>query len=482
VLKRFSLLFTLCCLLVSSPNSLSSPWIGTIEPLLYNDLQTLTEWGYIEAAITSFPVPWKGIAQQIEGLNESELPATAVVALQRLKHYLQRLKNADRRSFVTLYGATDKSRFTSFDDALATQAKLTIDNEFYAGRWAANFSVNYLPGGEKNLDHSFVAYQFGDWNLRLGSIDQWWGPATSSSLILSNNARPIPSIALSRAESGKSQNAWLSVLGSWYFTTQLGQLESNRHIADTKLLMSRFNFKPIAELEIGASWLTMWGGLGQGNGLGDFWDALSLASECSTHTEPCDSDDDATKGNHVVALDVKYTAKLVDVPISIYSQLLAETRDAQPAKLFGIASYIKGYRVYLETSDTNVGCSDNRQSANCIYEDSVYQSGLRYHHRAIGSTFDSDAEMLSLGLNKHFADGDVLELALKRLKLNPDMQMPSPVVVGNTEKIHQLSGFYQTNWGKWQIKVGGQFEQSKVDLGDSSTNKLVYTQFKYAIN
>jgi hypothetical protein len=69
-----------------------------------------------------------------------------------------------------------------------------------------------------------------------------------------------------------------------------------------------------------------------------------------------------------------------------------------------------------------------------------------------------------------------------REKLNPDMQMPSPVVVSNTEKIHQLSGFYQTNWGKWQIKVGGQLEQSKVDLGDSSTNKLVYTQFKYAIN
>ena len=483
MLKRASLLFAQCCLLIYALNSQASPWIGTIEPQLQHDLQTLTEWGYIEAVTTSFPVPWKGIAEQLERLNESDLEPVAVIALQRLKHYLTQLKNEKKRSFVTLYGATDKSRFTALDDNLATQAKLRFDTELYAGRWAANLAINYLPGGIKNLDHSFVAYQFGDWNLRLGSIDQWWGPATSSSLIMSNNARPIPAIALSRAQASKSKDSWLSFLGPWYFTTQLGQLESDRFVADTKLLMTRFNFKPVAELEIGVSWLTMWGGEGQGNGLNDLWDVVSLSAECANQQESCQGNKKAIKGNHVAAVDFKYSFKLASVPLSIYGQLLAETRDAQKANLFGIATYFKGYRVYLESSDTNMTCSDNHAAAsNCVYEDNVYQSGLRYHNRAIGSTFDSDAEMQSIGVVKHYVDGDILQISLKALELNPDLQMPSPVLVDKAEQVRQLSGFYQTSLGKWRVKVGAQLEQSKFDNGDTATNKLLYTQFKYAIN
>jgi len=481
-LRRVSLLVFIGIFLLSISKDIhASPWVGSIDPQLHHDLQLLSEWGYIDAAVTSFPVPWKGIVAQLDLLDEADLPPSALIALQRLKHYLQQLQRNERQSFVTMYAANDENRLGTFDGANFSQGRLSFDTELYSGRWAANVSINYLPGGQKNLDDSFVAYQFGNWNLRLGAIDQWWGPSNSSSLVLSSNARPIPALAFSRAESNRSEDSWLSFLGPWYFTTQIGQLESNRHIADAKISMTRFNFKPLSALELGASWLTIWGGEAQGNGITDFWDALTYRAQCLDDTVGCAANNKVHKGAHIAAFDFKYSLKLAKTPISFYGQFLAETRDAEPAKLLGLASYINGVRFYLETSDTTGSCSDKLpESNNCIYEDDVYRSGLRFHGRAIGSTFDSDAKVMSIGANKHFSDGDVIDLVLRRIELNQDKLMPSPIVVGKSEKVLQLTGFYQTNMNKLQIKVGGKIERSESDQQDGTFDTLFYTQLKYA--
>lgn len=476
------LTLALFLVLTTAEDASASPWIGTIDPQLHGDLQILSEWGYIDVALTSFPVPWKGISEQLDKLSESELPPVAVVSLQRLKHYLRQIRGKQQHSYVRLYGATDTNGFTTLDGAEGSDAILSLNTEVFYGRWAGNLAVNYLSGGEKNLDNSFIAYQFGDWNLRLGAIDQWWGPANSSSLILSNNARPIPAVALSRAEADSSKNSWLSFLGPWYFTTQLGQLESNRYISDAKLSMTRFNFRPIDELEIGASWLTMWGGEQLGNSVEDFWHAVTLKAECLDSQPSCSNPDKVTKANSLASLDVKYTMKMFSVPFSIYGQLVAESRDSEYASLYGFSTYFKSYRIYFEKSDTEVACSRNRAGQqNCIYEDDIYQSGFRFHERAIGSTFDSDAKSLSVGLNKHYADGDVVDVVLRQIELNSDGISPPPLQ-GQSEKVRQLSAFYQTNLRNFQLKVGSQFERSRLDNASWTTNTLIYADLKYVFD
>ncbi len=42
--------------------------------------------------------------------------------------------------------------------------------------------------------------RLGNWNISAGAIDRWWGPGWEGSLILSNNARPVPSIGIDRNE------------------------------------------------------------------------------------------------------------------------------------------------------------------------------------------------------------------------------------------------------------------------------------------
>lgn len=122
------------CLLVClawSIKGLCSPWIGTLEPQLHQDLQVLVEWGVLDASVSSYPVPWKGVANQLEVLQIQNLPSIPAISAQRLKHYLQAHKKQKGQSVISLYGATDDSRFTEFNGVQAEKVKLNITKELY---------------------------------------------------------------------------------------------------------------------------------------------------------------------------------------------------------------------------------------------------------------------------------------------------------------------------------------------------------------
>lgn len=464
----------------------SSPWIGTSDKQLHQDLQILAEWGYLDAAVTSYPVPWKGIIPQLHALSGERLPSMPHLSLQRLLHYARQYQEQNSLRSARGYLANDDSRFSSFNGEQGNKAQLQISNEGYWGRWAGKLAINSLPGGKRNLDQSYLAYQFGDWNLRLGAIDQWWGPAQSASLILSDNARPLPALALSRSQSSASSHPWLKWLGPWYFTAQMGVMEKQRHVPRTRQWLSRFTFRPLKGLEIGASWSAMWGGQGQGNTLGDFWDVLTAASLCPEAQPNCDDELKSKKGNQLAGFDLTYSFQLFNQPISLYAQQIGEDASSQfkptdSATLLGIASYVGQSKVYLEHSDTNVSCGgDGSTATNCYYEHGTYQSGYRRYGRAIGSTFDSDAEMLTLGSLTHFSNGDVLQLNLRKLTLNPDGTRPSPVINGKTETSYQISGFYRTAIDAWQLKLGARIERNEVDQQNPDWDTLLYTEIQYA--
>ncbi|MFT6991959.1 MAG: hypothetical protein ACJASL_003956 [Paraglaciecola sp.] len=478
------------CLLVCLAWSIKgwcSPWIGTLEPQLHQDLQVLVEWGVLDASVSSYPVPWKGVASQLEKLQVHTLHSIPAISAQRLKHYLQAHKKQTGQSVISLYGATDNSRFTAFNGVQDKKVKLNMTKEFYAGRWAGQISANHERGGKSHFDQSFIAYQFGDWNLRVGSLNQWWGPAQSSSLIMSNNARPVPSISFSRSQATRSENKWLQYLGPWFFTAQIGQLESQRVIPDTKLWMTRFNFTPISGLELGFSWSAMWGGEGQANSVGDWFKVVTFQTECANGEATCDAALDTKLGNHIAGFDFKYSVMLFEQPFSLYGQRIGEDavdyyRVTDNANLLGVSTYLWGSKVYIEASDTNVACGNSGSDAkNCYYEHSTYQSGYRRYDRAIGSTFETDAKMLSVGINKQFSDGDLFELVINRLTLNEDKQKPAAILNGKSEEILRLSGFYQMHYGNWLVKLGASFEHGEVDDADSETDALVFTEIKYRL-
>lgn len=229
------------------------------------------------------------------------------------------------------------------------------------------------------------------------------------------------------------------------------------------------------------------GGAGQGNGLGDLLDVLTFKAQCIDGASQCNDALHTKKGNHLAGFDLKYRFFLFEQPINVYAQRIGEDavdnyKVTDQASLIGLSSYLGNTKTYIEYSDTNVACGNDQSTAkNCYYEHGIYQSGYRFHQRAIGSTFDSDAKMLTLGLNKHFIDGDVLEIVMRSIELNPDQQTPSPVVNGLSEKLIQLNGFYQTTLGNWRLKLGGQIEKTEIDRQDGKINSVFYTEIVYQV-
>lgn len=126
--------FFIC--LAWSTKGLCSPWIGTLEPQLHQDLQILVEWRILDASVSSYPVPWKGVASQLEKLQVQTLHSIPAISARRLKHYLQAHKKQIGHSVISLYGATDDSRFIGLNGVQAEKVKLNITKEFYVGRWA----------------------------------------------------------------------------------------------------------------------------------------------------------------------------------------------------------------------------------------------------------------------------------------------------------------------------------------------------------
>lgn len=478
-------MFAICALSFTKVNA--SPWIGTTDPQLHYDLQILVDHGYLQASATTFPVPWKGITNQLDDLNLAEMSSIAVTSARRLKHYSILLQRKPSRSSVTLYGGTDRSRFASFDGQQGEKWRINTTTETRYKRLAAKISVNYETRGETNFDQSYLAYQFGEFNLRLGSIDQWWGPAHSNSLVFSNNARPIPTLALSRSSAIQSESPWLSFLGPWYFTAQVGQLEDSRSVPDAKIWATRFTSRPFSGLEVGLSWVATWGGDGQPDRFSDFFKVITFRERCLDGTSDCLPESETRIGNHLGGIDLKYTTSVFEHPLSIYTQIIDEGESAEfnasnHANTFGLSTYIKDAKVYLEYSDTNVACSESGSDiTNCFYESGTYSSGYRYYRRQLTESVNSEANMWSLGYLRHFSDGDVIELAVRHINLDTSNNIDTSESFIATEKIYQLSGYYQTVWRHWQLKLGGVLDSSDTKEQGIDHDVMIFAELKYSL-
>ena len=482
----FSCLLAFASYSVLSTSASAASYVGVQDKQLHYDLQTMVEWGYMEGAVNTYPVPWKGVAQQLEKVDVEQLSGRPLQAFLRLSHYLSLKKSKNTRRFLTLQGASDDVRFRSLDDGVEDTGKLSISSEFYFGRWSGQVSANYSTGGKKTFDNTFIAYQFDNWHVRAGSLDQWWGPAQSSSLIMSNNTRPIKALSLSRSVNTASKSPYLAWLGPWYFTTQIGQLEENRDVPNAKILLNRFTARPVKGLEVGLSWTAMWGGEGQPSGLSSFIDLITFASLCPADNLDCDDSQRSKLGNHVAGFDIQYTAQLFNRPVSFYLQRVGEDsvdgyKVTDNANLFGVSTYYKNAKIFIETSDTNISCGDDQSLKNCFYENGTYSSGYRMYGRTFGSTFDSDAKQVTIGANLRLEGGSIIEVYLRNADLNPDGQRPAPTLTRDvSEKVTEVSGFYQRPIGNWLVKAGGSISNRRFVNIDNEVDGLVYLKAQLA--
>jgi hypothetical protein len=107
---------------------------------------------------------------------------------------------------------------------------------------------------------------------------------------------------------------------------------------------------------------------------------------------------------------------------------------------------------------------------NITYNHSRYQSGYRHKGRSMGSTFDGDAETLTIGAFNFFPDGRNLSASVSYLDLNKDGQ--NRAVVIDEDVFYTVPDGNQTA-AMVSVGYGTQFLNGWLDLTAQATDKKI---------
>ncbi|QYJ78779.1 capsule assembly Wzi family protein [Shewanella acanthi] len=470
--------------LVLSP-TLAAPWVDASDIYLRADIQALADAGVISVPVNTFPLMWSGIGADLAKVEPERLTPQLVQAFARVNFYYQNAVDNRGNARVKLSGASDSARFQHYGSDYREKGEIKGSYEYLGPHIAYKTTVaeTYDPQDGKNfrLDESYFSVIFGNWITTLGSMEQWWGPGVDSALHRSNNARPMPSLTLSRNRATAFETPWLSWIGPWTFKTGFSIAEADRAVPKTAEWDMRLTAKPIKQLEVGLAWSTLFCGEGQECDYDAWWDSLSGHSVCNDGTNSCLAEDRHDAGHRTQSIDLRYGDTWQGVPVGIYTEYSCEN-GSDCGSLWGIDTHFgsasQQYKVFLEYSDTYVKCNGE---GNCFYEDPVYLSGSRFYGRALGSTYDSDAKALVFGMIGQFSNSRGFTSLLRYAQLNYDGSnvattwAPQP----EQEDLLMLELSYRMPVWKGMWSIGGTVSQSEFEVKDNETDATIFSSFEY---
>ena len=341
-----------------------------------------------------------------------------------------------------LSGAEKPTRLRTFDDTPRENGEAGLQAGWAAGDYAGgairlSYTFNPQDGMHYRFDGTYVAYRLGNWWLTAGLQDRWWGPGWDGSLILSNNARPMPGLGLERASSLPPDWKLFRWVGPWRFVTFLDHMENHRADFNNTLFWgARLTFQPIDGVEIGLSRTAEFCGSGHKCGVTTFWDMLIAKSNRAINPIVDQNPSEAAlviqkQSAQVMATDVRW--HIDHTPLAVYWQQLGEVfddqdlRPRQTLQLFGAEFASWGvaegrFRAFLEFADTACGdisfSSTDKPSYGCAYEKDTWQAGYRFRGRSIGDSMDRDGRRFTLGGVYLDRTDRSWQLRLRRFELN----------------------------------------------------------------
>ena len=464
----------------------AAPWVDASDIYLRADIQALADAGVITVPVNTYPLMWSGIGGDLAKVEPELLSPFLVQAYARVNFYYQSAVDNRGNARIKVSAASDPARFQHYGSDYREKGEVLGSYEYLGSRVAykATVAETYDPQDNKNfrLDESYFAIILGNWIATLGSVEQWWGPGFDSALHRSNNARPMQSLTLSRNNAAAFETPWLSWIGPWTFKTGFSLTEVDRAVPKAAEWDMRLSARPIKQLEVGLSWSTLFCGEGQDCNFNSWWDSVASNSVCLDGRSDCAPDERRDAGHRTQSIDMRYTSSLQDIPVGLYLEHSCEN-GSDCGSLWGIDTNFgtsgKQFKLFMEYSDTYVKCDGD--SANCFYEDPVYLSGSRYYGRALGSTYDSDAQTFVVGLVGQFSNSRGFTSLLRYAKLNKDgtnvasTWAPQPP----KEDLLMLELSYRMPVWKGMWSLGGTVSRSEFDVQENDTNATLFSSFEY---
>ncbi|HET7306603.1 MAG TPA: capsule assembly Wzi family protein [Gammaproteobacteria bacterium] len=378
------------------------------DPHIRNDIELLADAGVLHAPVTSWPLPWAGIAADLEHANVDTLTPLQYRAYSRLTallHMERRVPGAQFKAAVKARGGESVLRW--YRNEPRARGALTVGADNGTGN-TLNYNLQLTaaldPDDNRHnfrTDGSYVGLRAGNWLINAGWINRWWGPAWSGSLILGTNARPVPGIAIGRVSAEPFQLPVLDWLGPWRLTFFVDRLNNDRAIPHPWFFGGRFTFRPLTGLTFGISRTVQWCGEGRPCDWVHFRQMVTGTSYRNT----------GVPGNSLASFDVRAQFDLGAQPFAVYMQEAGEDIGKLrhlPKKfmgLFGLETWgamgAGSYRLFAEYADTRpdvLSLADTTGNTwNYAYENYQYRSGYRYYSQVIGYPTDNDSRLITLG-------------------------------------------------------------------------------------
>jgi hypothetical protein len=480
----------------AQPARADAGWFESGDTLLRMDLQLLNDADVIRVPVNQWPIPREAVRYALTNARTHFATNSAVAAaLARVRARLPEGGRLASRPIALEAGvsAGEAGLFRDFDTLAREDAELSARADYANGRMSATLKLAGVadPADDKSLrlDGSNLSVQLGNWLLSANTLDRWWGPAHESSLILSNNARPMPTVVVERASARPFKTPWLSWLGPWRLSFGLSRMEGEREDIDAPLFMAwRVVIMPFKDIEIGFSRTAQFCGDQLECNLDTYVDMLigndNVGIDATPESEP---------GNQMAGFDLRWSSPIGDLPYALYGQYIGEDESSYlPAKYLAQlgAEVWKPLRdggmlqAFLEYASTTCSANTNRGPYyNCAYNQGRFNvEGYRYHGRSVGHTSDSDAENYALGLTYATAGGRLWSATARSSRLNRDGFDPRNTVSADTADYTALELGWKGLLKGQHLAVDLGVEAREPWNGERDTSAFGFVSWRYEFN
>ncbi|HEY6123365.1 MAG TPA: capsule assembly Wzi family protein [Steroidobacteraceae bacterium] len=480
---------SLIALLVAPSAFADGGWFESGDSVLRADLQLLNDAEVIRLPINQWPIPRAAVRYALDNARDHFAGNTAVAAA--LARVRERAGAINTFSYDASLTAGQAGLLRDFDTVGREDAELRGGLRYTAdrGEVALNVTaaVNPSDGEEWRLDGSHATVQWGNWLFSANTLDRWWGASHESSLILSNNARPMPTLLIERATAQPFKNVLLSWLGPWRMSFGISRMEEERLDIDAPLFMAwRVVVMPFKDIELGFSRTAQFCGEQLSCDLETFGNMLigndNVGIDSTAETEP---------GNQMAGFDIRWASPIGNWPYAIYSQFIGEDESSYtPAKFlsqYGLEAWkplVDGGMVltYAEFATTTCSASSGRGPYfNCAYNQGRFNvEGYRYEGRSIGHTTDGDAESYALGASYVTPGGEYWSAVVRAAHLNRD---PIPDARNTVSGVPAEYGAVEVGWrgrafgAPISVQLG--VESLQPDGGERNVDAFGFVSWRY---
>ena len=406
-----------------------SGWFESGDAALRMDLQLLNDAEVIRLPVNTWPMPRAAVEYALSNAKEHfVVNASVSAALDRVKARVQLRPGVRVGAWVA---GGEPGLLRDFNSFARERGELGAHADLDSGRFSVSLKVSGAadPADDEALraDGSHATVQLGNWLVSAHTLERFWGPSHESSLILSNNARPMPTLMIERAEARAFETSLLSWLGPWRMSFGVSQMENERQDIDRPLFMAwRVEIMPFKKIELGFSRSAQFCGKQLECNLDVFGNLLAgndnVGIDATPENEP---------GNQMAGFDIRWNSPIGNLPYAIYSQYIGEDESSYLPVKYLAQLGVEGWKplgdgallqVFAEYSSTTCSANTSRGPYyNCAYNQGRFsEEGYRYRGRVIGHMTDADSETYSAGATYLSSRGDTWSATARNAILNVD--------------------------------------------------------------